>query len=63
MVPYVFHRRLPFASSVVHNMRYQAQVSFNENVSGFQIPLTASFQIVLLFLRRQGFREASGGEL
>jgi hypothetical protein len=62
-LPLCTHQKFARASNLLHNMRYQAQIAFDENVSGFQIPLTASFQIVLLFLRCQGFREASGGEL
>lgn len=55
MVQKIFAR----ASNLLHDMRHQAQVALNENIAGLQIPLGGFFQIVALFLGRQGFGKAA----
>ena len=49
-MPDAFHRRFPFASSVVHDMSDQAEVAFYEDVAGFQVSLGTELKVVLLLL-------------
>ena len=49
------------ASILLHDMRHQAQVVFNEDVSRLQVSLGASLEVVLFFLLSQGTGEAAGG--
>lgn len=53
----------PCASAFVHNMCNQAEVAFDEDISGFQVSLGAEGKIVLLLLGGQGLGKASGGQL
>lgn len=61
MLPSVRHRKSPRASSVLHHMGHQPQVSFHQNISRLQVSLGGQGQI-MLFLR-QRLREAPGVEL
>lgn len=51
------------ASTLVHNMRYQAQVALDEDIAGLQIAFRGQFQIARFLLRRQRPREAARGQL
>ena len=44
-------------------MRHQAQVPFDQDVPGLQVPLLRKGQVVPLFGLRQGLGEGAGGEL
>ncbi len=62
-LPSVRHRKSFLASSVLHHMGHQPQVSFHQNVSCLQVPLRRQFQIMPLLLGAQWLWEASGMEL
>jgi hypothetical protein len=42
-------------------MSYQTQVTFDENISGFQIALGGALQVVLFFFGGQGPGKTAGG--
>ena len=62
-LPSVRHRKSFLASSVLHHMGHQPQVSLHQDISGLQVPLRRQFQIMPLFLGAQWLWEASGMEL
>ena len=61
----IFHRQQEFAcaSTVFHNVRHQAEISFNQKISGFQISLGRALQQPAFLLLGQWFRETAGLQL
>ena len=48
---------------IIHNVRYQTEVSLNQDVSGIQIALLGEGQTVTFFLLCQRLRERTGADL
>ena len=61
--PSVFHREFPRALILLHNMGHQAQVVFNEHISGRRVSCSGPGQIVGFLCFRQRFGERSGIQL
>lgn len=47
----------PIASTLVHNVRHQAEIAFDQNVAGLQIALGAAFQVYALLFGGERLRE------
>lgn len=62
-MPFVRHRKLPRALSLIHNVGDQAQIVLDEHIPGVQIPLFGQGQVVSFLLLRQGPWKAPGGQL
>ena len=62
-MPFVRHRKLPWALSLIHDVRHQAQIAFNEDVSGVQISLVGKLYVIALLLPGQRLGEGAGGQL
>jgi len=51
----------PFASSLIHNVGHQAEISLDEDIAGFFVALGCQGQVVAFFLGGQGLWEGAGG--
>ena len=62
-MPFVLHRKLPQALSLIHHMGHQATISFYEDISRLQVSLGRERQIKAFFFLRQRFWEAAESKL
>ena len=62
-MPFVLHRKLPRASSLIHDVGHQTKVALDEDVAGVFVSGAGKGQVVALLLGGEGPGEASGREL
>ena len=62
-LPSIVQKIFARASILLHNMRHQAQVTLDKNISGIQVTPGCQFQIVSFFLGCQWLGKAPGGQL
>lgn len=62
-MPFVLHRKLPQALSLIHDMSHQAEVPLHQDIPGLHISLGRKGKIMAFLFLGQGLGKAAGRKL